>query len=85
MKKLLIIGLLMSASVSFAQDTNIENVTKLLRTFVPILKVGQFIQDEKGCIYNVVKKGKEISLQSSVTTTKGEIVCEEPLPEGRGF
>jgi hypothetical protein len=47
-----------------------------LKKTAPVLKPGEWGQDERGCVYNVKRTGDRISLEAAITTAEGAIVCK---------
>jgi hypothetical protein len=78
---LAIIGLLLSAYAfagSKQEKDPVNEVIDIIKKQAPILKIGEYIQDEKGCLYEVKKTqdGTGIMLFPTITTLDGKIVCK---------
>jgi hypothetical protein len=79
--KLVIIGLFLStyAFASPKQEKEpVNEVIEIIKKQAIMLKIGDYVQDEKGCLYEVkkTKDGTGIMLFPTITTPDGKIVCK---------
>ncbi|MBA9859444.1 hypothetical protein [Ralstonia insidiosa] len=59
-----------------AQLDTLQKAMKEIRAKAPVLREGEFVQDEHGCVYNVVHKAGFLQLEPSVKTPDGKPVCK---------
>ena len=81
MKKLILtaaavfFGLAFTGVLAASQQDLLNTAVTFLHKTAPVLKSGQWVQDENGCIYSVTQKGDRLSLDPAVAARDGKIIC----------